>query len=483
MFGNRTTGFFSAGSGGSGSGTVTSVGLTMPSAFNVSNSPITSSGDIGVTGAGTQSQYIRGDGSLANFPSVGGGGGQIYYFNGNTSQGTILGNTYYQLGLIAGSGASADFTRATTGVIARFITDVNVPNQVLIPAGNWAISVYLSESGGGSNNAEISATVFKYDGVAITDLFTSPIEQITNGNVIDLYIFDISVGSTSISATDRLGIYFTITNTNGKTVTLYTEDGRIGQVATTFSTGITSINGLTASTQTLATGTSGTDFAISSSTSTHTFNLPSASATNRGALTSANWSLFSNNWLLQSYQDLGSTFKSYPLTMPQGITSITTNSTLTDGSARFVIIYIPLGATITGVKWYQTTAGDYTADNYNGLGLYTYSSGNLTLVASSTTDGDIWKGVNNTWRTKAFSSTYVATAGTYVIGALYNSSAQTTAPAIGSATTSSNNAVMTNDFTNSAKISSSLGTQNSLPASTSMSSLTVNNTNLAFWLY
>ena len=49
----------SVGSGGGGSGSVTSVGLTMPSAFTVTNSPVTVSGTIGVTGAGTVSQYVR----------------------------------------------------------------------------------------------------------------------------------------------------------------------------------------------------------------------------------------------------------------------------------------------------------------------------------------------------------------------------------------------------------------------------------------
>jgi hypothetical protein len=56
--------------------------------------------------------------------------------------------------------------------------------------------------------------------------------------------------------------------------------------------GITTLNTLTATTQTFATGTTGTDFNISSATSTHTFNLPDASAVNRGALTSADWSIF-----------------------------------------------------------------------------------------------------------------------------------------------------------------------------------------------
>jgi hypothetical protein len=49
---------------------LTSVGLSMPSAFTVSNSPLTSNGTIGVTGAGTTSQYIDGTGALRAFPGL-----------------------------------------------------------------------------------------------------------------------------------------------------------------------------------------------------------------------------------------------------------------------------------------------------------------------------------------------------------------------------------------------------------------------------
>jgi hypothetical protein len=53
-----------------GTGTVTSVALTMPTAFSVANSPVTTAGTLAVTATGTTSQYIRGDGSLETFPSL-----------------------------------------------------------------------------------------------------------------------------------------------------------------------------------------------------------------------------------------------------------------------------------------------------------------------------------------------------------------------------------------------------------------------------
>ena len=54
-------------------GTVTSIGLVVPSALTVSGSPITTSGDITITGAGATTQYIDGTGALQTFPAVGTG--------------------------------------------------------------------------------------------------------------------------------------------------------------------------------------------------------------------------------------------------------------------------------------------------------------------------------------------------------------------------------------------------------------------------
>jgi len=58
--------------------------------------------------------------------------------------------------------------------------------------------------------------------------------------------------------------------------------------------GLTNLNGMSGGTQTFATGTAGTDFGISSTANTHTFNLPSASGVNRGLLSSADWTAFNN---------------------------------------------------------------------------------------------------------------------------------------------------------------------------------------------
>jgi hypothetical protein len=277
-------------------GTVTSVGLTSSAAsLAITNTPITTSGNIGVNFSGVASQYVRGDGALANFPSTTGGGSSVsYYLNGGVSQGTFGGNTYYQMSKTPVTATPANFTISADGYIAQFITDANDPALLNIPAGNWNFEMYFSASSSGGNPS-FYVELYKYNGTTFTLISsgsTSP-ESITGGTVKDLYLTALPVPATSLSLTDRIAIRIYV-NHDGRTVTLYTQDANLCQVITTFSTGITALNGLTAQVQYFATGSSGTDFAISSASDTHTFNLPSASATNRGALTSADWSTFNN---------------------------------------------------------------------------------------------------------------------------------------------------------------------------------------------
>jgi hypothetical protein len=265
---------------------MTSVGLTMPSAFTVTNSPLTGAGGtLAVTGAGVASQYIRGDGTLADFPSSGGGGSSVsYYLNGGTSQGTIGGTTYYEMSKTAVIGTGVDFAKSGDGFIVAFLTDANDPAQLNIPAGNWNYEIYASMSSNGGT-PQMYAELYVYDGTTFTLIATSSNEIIYDGTALNLYTFAMAVPATSLTLTDRLAVKLYATNSGGKTTTIHTQDGHLCQIITTFSTGITALNGLTAQVQYFQVGTSGTDFNISSTTATHTFNIPSASATNRGLIT------------------------------------------------------------------------------------------------------------------------------------------------------------------------------------------------------
>jgi len=273
---------------------LTSVGLSMPTAFTVSNTPLTTNGTLAVTGAGTAAQYIRGDGQLATFPSSASGGSSVnYYLNGSVNA-SVAG--YKQLSNTATIGGGTDFTLVGNGLIAQFLTDVGNPNRIEIPGGAWNFEMFFQVSSSGGNQ-KFYVELLKYNGTTFTSIASSSAvpEEITGGTAIDLYLTSLAVPTTALLITDRLVIrVYIVDNSGGRTVTLHTEDNTLCEIVTTFAGGISALNGLSANTQYLATGTSGTDFAISSLTDTHTFNLPTASATNRGALSSADWTTFNN---------------------------------------------------------------------------------------------------------------------------------------------------------------------------------------------
>lgn len=223
----------------------------------------------------------------------GGGGASVnYYINGGTSQGTIGGNAYLELSKTAIVGTGVDFTIATDGYIANFITDVEDPSLLKIPSGNWNLEYYFSSSSAGGTPS-FYTELYKYDGTTFTLIASNSAvpKGITNGTAIEPYFSSLAVPETVLALTDRLAIRIYV-NHSSKTIKLHTQDSHLGQLITTFTTGLTALNGLTSQVQSFTTGTTGTDFAISSATDTHTFNLPTASATKRGALSSTDWSTF-----------------------------------------------------------------------------------------------------------------------------------------------------------------------------------------------
>ena len=146
------------------SGTVTSISLTMPSAFSVAGSAITSSGTLSVTGAGSTSQVILGDGTLGSIP-----GGPYLPLAGGTMTGDILhgdnvkstyGTTPF---LEIYSDGTSSFIKETSAAGGN---NLSIQGTVGVAISGGGTSLF---TGGGGNNTSI----FDTGGVSRLELTTS----------------------------------------------------------------------------------------------------------------------------------------------------------------------------------------------------------------------------------------------------------------------------------------------------------------------
>ncbi len=167
------------------------------------------------------------------------------------------------------NGSTIDFGNATTdsiSFIGRVDTNINPITNNTYDLGSPALA-YRNASFGSSiyftNTTNTNILAFTAGATGTTLTYVLPIDTPTAGQVL---------AASAIS---------------GGSVTLSWEDDQTGAPAG----GITTLNTLTAASQSFQTGTTGTDFAISSAVSTHTFNLPDAGSSARGVVSTGTQTL------------------------------------------------------------------------------------------------------------------------------------------------------------------------------------------------
>ena len=175
-------------------------------------------------------------------------------------------------------------------------------------------------------------TIEDSSGNSISEFFLSSLKILVNGTDETLYLNDgVSEITINLSQLPSIngGVFVTLADLD----TFIRTQRNLCQCGCSSpgGSGITSINGDNTAIQTLSVGTSGTDFNIvDNGTGDHKFNLPTASATNRGALSTTDWSTFNGkqNALGFTPEDVANKSSSYTIS---STTTYANTKALVDG--------------------------------------------------------------------------------------------------------------------------------------------------------
>jgi len=160
-----------------GTGTISSIGVSMPSAFSVSNSPLTSNGTIAITGAGTTLQYIDGTGALQTFPTL---TGYVPYVGATQdlnlgSKNLYVNNVFDGFSSITASGTQVVLTVAS--VPSYLVTGsggqtIKLPDATTLP--NGAVYVFNNNQSSGAilvnNNSNTLVVSIPSGGLCVLEL-------------------------------------------------------------------------------------------------------------------------------------------------------------------------------------------------------------------------------------------------------------------------------------------------------------------------
>ena len=352
-------------------GTVTSVGTT----GLISGGPITTSGTI-TTSMNTDKlvgRYSAGTGIMEEITVGSGltltGAGVLnntatptptgYYgaFQDNTTQTAVSANTAYAVKLNTtdltngvsivndGSGNPTRITLANTGI---YNIQFSLQLEKTGGSGNFIVDIWIRKNG-----VDVANTTGKV--VLTGSANASPVVAAWN------YVLD-------LAANDYVQLMWSTSNNNSIILAAVATPPHPGipsailtvtqQAGIMAGTGITAINSLTGAAQSLVVGTAGTDFGISSATSTHTFNLPTASASNRGALSSGDWTTFNGKFNTPSgttsqYVRGDGTLAALPFEL---VVAASDESTALTAGNNKITFRMPRAVTLTAVRASLTTA-------------------------------------------------------------------------------------------------------------------------------
>jgi hypothetical protein len=353
---------------------LTSVGVSMPSAFSVANSPLTSNGTIAITGAGTSLQYVDGTGALQTFPGLTG----FVPYTGATTNVNLGTHNLTATSLIKLGGTSGQFLKA----------DGSVDSNAYITLGSLSAASPLSydNSIGAFSISQAGASANGY--LSSTDWNTFNNKQVAGNYITSLTgeATGTGPGATAVTLNNAsvTGKVLTGVNITGGTVlatdTMLTAFGKLqnqinGLVGSTIYQGVWNAS---TNTPTLASGVG---------TNGYYYIVNVAGSTNLDGITDwkiGDWAIF-NGGVWQKVDNTESVTSVNGFTGAVSLTTDniaqgTTNLYFANSLARTAVSLTTTGS--SGVATYNNTTGVFNIPNYGSA-----LSGYLPLTGGTLTGG------------------------------------------------------------------------------------------------